>query len=44
MSYRLKMKNLDWDKIPSFDQLPVNKGAPPESSWVCLAMMISSVA
>jgi kynurenine formamidase len=27
------MKNLDWDKIPSFDQLPVKKGAPPESSW-----------
>ena len=27
------MKNLDWDKIPNFDQLPVKKGAPPESSW-----------
>ena len=27
------MKNLDWDKIPSFDQLPVKEGAPPESSW-----------
>jgi kynurenine formamidase len=27
------MKNLDWDKVPSFDQLPVKKGAPPESSW-----------
>ncbi len=27
------MKNLDWGKIPSFDQLPVKKGAPPESSW-----------
>ena len=27
------MKNLDWDKIPSFEQLPVQKGAPPESSW-----------
>jgi kynurenine formamidase len=27
------MKNLDWDKIPSFDQLPVKKDAPPESSW-----------
>jgi kynurenine formamidase len=27
------MKNLDWDKIPRFDQLPVKQGAPPESSW-----------
>jgi kynurenine formamidase len=27
------MKNLDWNKIPTFDQLPVKKGAPPESSW-----------
>ncbi len=27
------MKNLDWDKIPTFDQLPVKQGAPPESSW-----------
>ena len=27
------MKNLDWNKLPSFDQLPVKKGAPPESSW-----------
>ena len=27
------MKNLDWTKIPSFDQLPVKQGAPPESSW-----------
>ena len=27
------MKNLDWDKIPSFDQLPAKAGAPPESSW-----------
>ncbi len=27
------MKNLDWSKIPSFDQLPVKKDAPPESSW-----------
>ena len=27
------MKNLDWSKIPSFDQLPVKQGAPPESSW-----------
>jgi kynurenine formamidase len=27
------MQNLDWDKIPSFDQLPVKEGAPPESSW-----------
>jgi len=27
------MKNLDWNKIPSFDQLPVKQGAPPESSW-----------
>lgn len=27
------MKNLNWDTIPSFDQLPVKPGAPPESSW-----------
>jgi kynurenine formamidase len=27
------MKNLDWNKIPSFAQLPVKQGAPPESSW-----------
>ena len=27
------MKNLDLNKIPTFDQLPVKKGAPPESSW-----------
>ena len=27
------MKNLDWSKIPSFGQLPVKPGAPPESSW-----------
>jgi kynurenine formamidase len=27
------MKNLDWNKLPSFDQLPIKKGAPPESSW-----------
>ncbi len=27
------MKNLDWSKVPSFDQLPVKKDAPPESSW-----------
>jgi len=27
------MKNLEWDKIPTFDQLPVKKDAPPESSW-----------
>ncbi len=27
------MKNLDWKTIPTFDQLPVRKGAPPESSW-----------
>lgn len=27
------MQNLDWDAIPSFDQLPVKKDAPPESSW-----------
>ena len=27
------MKNLDWSKIPRFDQLPVKPGAPPESSW-----------
>ncbi len=27
------MKNIDWKKIPSFDELPVRKGAPAESSW-----------
>jgi len=27
------MKNLDWSKVPNFDQLPVKPGAPPESSW-----------
>ena len=27
------MQNLDWDKLPTFDQLPVKKDAPPESSW-----------
>ena len=27
------MKSLDWDRIPSFDQLPVKEDAPPESSW-----------
>jgi len=27
------MKNLEWDKIPTFDQLPVKKDAPAESSW-----------
>jgi kynurenine formamidase len=27
------MKDLDWSKIPRFDQLPVKQGAPPESSW-----------
>jgi kynurenine formamidase len=27
------MKNIDLNKIPSFDELPVTKGAPPESSW-----------
>ena len=27
------MKNLDLTKIPTFDQLPVRAGAPPESSW-----------
>jgi len=27
------MKNIDFDKIPSFDQLPVRPDAPPESSW-----------
>ena len=27
------MKNLDWNEIPRFDQLPVKQGAPPESSW-----------
>ncbi|HEY3825523.1 MAG TPA: cyclase family protein [Bryobacteraceae bacterium] len=27
------MKNIDLNNIPSFDQLPVKKGAPEESSW-----------
>lgn len=27
------MKNIDWNSIPSFDQLPVRKDAPPESAW-----------
>jgi kynurenine formamidase len=27
------MKNFDWDKLPTFDELPVKKDAPPESSW-----------
>jgi kynurenine formamidase len=27
------MKNSDLAKLPTFDQLPVQKGAPPESSW-----------
>ncbi len=27
------MKNLNWNDIPTFDQLPARKGAPPESSW-----------
>jgi kynurenine formamidase len=27
------MKNIDWNSIPSFDELPVRKGAPAESSW-----------
>lgn len=27
------MQNLDWEKLPTFDQLPVQPGAPPESSW-----------
>ena len=27
------MKNLDWNTIPHFDQLPVKKDAPPESAW-----------
>jgi hypothetical protein len=27
------MKLSDLDNIPSFDELPVRKGAPPESSW-----------
>ena len=27
------MKNIDLNKLPSFDELPVRKGAPPESSW-----------
>jgi kynurenine formamidase len=31
--YRNEMKNLDWDRIPRFNQLPVQPGAPPESSW-----------
>ena len=27
------MKNIDWKKIPAFDELPVRKDAPAESSW-----------
>lgn len=27
------MKNIDFNAIPKFDQLPVRKDAPPESSW-----------
>jgi kynurenine formamidase len=27
------MKNIDLNRIPSFDELPVKKGAPAESSW-----------
>jgi hypothetical protein len=27
------MKNIDLNNIPSFDELPVTKDAPPESSW-----------
>lgn len=27
------MKNIDLNQIPSFDELPVRKDAPPESSW-----------
>jgi kynurenine formamidase len=27
------MKDLDLNKIPKFDELPVKRGAPPESSW-----------
>jgi hypothetical protein len=27
------MKNIDLNSIPSFDELPVKKGAPAESSW-----------
>jgi kynurenine formamidase len=27
------MKSLDFSKIPTFDQLPVQKGAPPDSAW-----------
>ena len=27
------MKNIDFNKIPAFDQLPVKKGAPAESAW-----------
>jgi kynurenine formamidase len=27
------MKNLDWESIPTFDQLPVKQGAPKGASW-----------
>lgn len=27
------MKQIDYQKIPTFDQLPVRKDAPPDSSW-----------
>ncbi len=27
------MRTHDFDNIPAFDQLPVKKGAPPDSSW-----------
>ena len=27
------MKNIDFNAIPKFDQLPVRKDAPAESSW-----------
>jgi kynurenine formamidase len=27
------MKTIDYQKVPTFDQLPVKKDAPPESSW-----------
>jgi len=27
------MKNINFDQIPTFDQLPVQEDAPPESSW-----------
>ncbi|HEY5210875.1 MAG TPA: hypothetical protein VIJ42_15660, partial [Stellaceae bacterium] len=27
------MTKLDFAKVPTFDQLPITEGAPPESSW-----------